>query len=96
MRWRRAGADAGPPAECGLTFVSCPDGVVGASMAELDERWREDFAHGVSAVLQKWEALRMAVDQEFGGPHSREKGAWLEDVTAQWFFENGKSPCFEL
>ncbi len=50
--------------------------------------WQEAFSRGVSAVLQKWEALRMAVDQQFGGPHSSEKRAWLGEVTAQWFFEN--------
>lgn len=47
------------------------------------------FVEAVSVVLRGWPALRMVVDQSFGGPLSRQKAAWLEEVTAQWFWENG-------
>ena len=54
----------------------------------VSESERNIFARAVSVRLSTWEALLMATEQEFGGPLSRQKAAWLEEVTAQWFFQN--------
>lgn len=35
------------------------------------------FARGVIARLEVWPALRVAVEQGWGGPSSREKRRWL-------------------
>ena len=35
------------------------------------------FARGVIAILELWPALRVAVDESWGGPESKEKRRWL-------------------
>jgi len=35
------------------------------------------FARGVIAILNAWPALRLAVQESWGGPHSAEKRIWL-------------------
>ena len=35
----------------------------------------------------------MAVDNSFGGPHSREKAVWLQEAVCQFFRDNGQSAC---
>ena len=49
------------------------------------------FEAAVSAVLRGWPALKMAVSNQFGGPQSQAKAAWMETATTQWMKENGPS-----
>lgn len=46
------------------------------------------FHHAVSSVFKEWQALRIAVDNMFGGPMSQEKAVWLEEVTAAFVINN--------
>ena len=48
------------------------------------------FYEAVSAVFREWQALRIAVDNMFGGPMSNEKALWLEEVTADFVSNNGE------
>ncbi|KAI0301903.1 Pre-rRNA-processing protein TSR2-domain-containing protein, partial [Multifurca ochricompacta] len=45
------------------------------------------FARGVIARLELWPALRVAVEQGWGGPESREKRRWLTSVIVDVFEE---------
>ena len=47
------------------------------------------FSQAVSKVLKEWQALKIAVDNAFGGPSSREKALWLEEVTVDFMCNNG-------
>ena len=47
----------------------------------VSESERNIFARAVSVRLRTWEALLMATEQECGGPLSRHKAAWLEEVS---------------
>lgn len=49
------------------------------------------FRQAVSTVLREWQALRIAVDNMFGGPMSKEKALWLEGVTADFVYNNCKN-----
>ena len=49
------------------------------------------FHQAVSSVFKEWQALRIAVDNMFGGPMSKEKGLWLEEITADFVSNNGES-----
>ncbi|XP_068964357.1 pre-rRNA-processing protein TSR2 homolog isoform X2 [Petaurus breviceps papuanus] len=46
------------------------------------------FAAGVRAVLEAWPALQIAVENSFGGAHSREKALWLGGVVRDYFVQN--------
>lgn len=48
------------------------------------------FSQAVSTVMKDWQALRIAVDNMFGGPLSKEKATWLEQVTVDFMCKNGK------
>lgn len=43
------------------------------------------FARGVIAVLHAWPALRLAVQESWGGPHSAEKRTWLASTIVDAF-----------
>ena len=49
------------------------------------------FHEAVKCVFREWQALRIIVDNMFGGPMSKEKALWLEEVTADFVCNNGKS-----
>lgn len=49
----------------------------------------EVFMNSVQFVLGNWPAIRVSVEQCFGGQHSREKERWLQDVIYNVFMENG-------
>ena len=49
------------------------------------------FPKCVSCILRTWSALELAVEHELGGPDTKEKASWMEEVIAQFFSENGKS-----
>ncbi|TBU27746.1 Pre-rRNA-processing protein TSR2-domain-containing protein [Dichomitus squalens] len=50
------------------------------------------FARGVIARLAYWPALRIAVDQGWGGPESAEKRTWLASVLVDDFEEQIPKP----
>ncbi|KAK7680845.1 hypothetical protein QCA50_016155 [Cerrena zonata] len=50
------------------------------------------FARGVIAQLATWPALRIAVDQSWGGPNSAEKRTWLASVLLDDFEEQTNPP----
>ena len=50
------------------------------------------FARGVIARLAYWPALRIAVDQSWGGPESAEKRTWIASVIVDAFEEQDPSP----
>jgi hypothetical protein len=49
----------------------------------MDSDWDKDprlaFEEGVVAALNQWQALTMAVQEEWGGSHSKDKRRRLED-----------------
>lgn len=54
------------------------------------------FNQAVSAVLREWQALRIAVDNMFGGAMSKEKALWMEDVTVHFICNNDDVQPWEL
>ncbi|XP_044539317.1 pre-rRNA-processing protein TSR2 homolog isoform X2 [Gracilinanus agilis] len=57
-------------------------------MAASVDQARSLFGAGVRAVLEAWPALQIAVENSFGGVHSREKAQWLEGVVEDYFLQN--------
>ena len=49
----------------------------------------EIFMNSVQFVLGNWPAIRVSVEQCFGGQHSSEKERWLQEVIFNVFIENG-------
>ena len=52
-------------------------------------KWTETFREGVAEIMGHWKGLQMAVDHQFGGVDSKEKGTWLMEVTGSFMLENG-------
>ena len=50
------------------------------------------FARGVIARLALWPALRIAVDQGWGGPESAEKRTWIASVVVDAFEQEDPTP----
>ncbi|KAI4872271.1 hypothetical protein NFI96_027700, partial [Prochilodus magdalenae] len=57
-------------------------------MAALVSSTRELFREGVSAVLDTWPVLQIAVDNGFGGAYSQQKAEWMVDAVQQYFHDN--------
>uniref|UniRef100_H9H7Q8 Pre-rRNA-processing protein TSR2 homolog n=1 Tax=Monodelphis domestica TaxID=13616 RepID=H9H7Q8_MONDO len=57
-------------------------------MAASVEQARSLFGAAVRAVLGAWPALQIAVENSFGGVHSREKAQWLVGVVEDYFLQN--------
>ncbi|KAM5195217.1 pre-rRNA-processing protein TSR2 homolog isoform 2-T2 [Hipposideros larvatus] len=57
-------------------------------MAGSGEDSRALFGAGVRAALEAWPALQIAVENSFGGVHSREKAEWLGGAVEEYFFRN--------
>ena len=49
----------------------------------------------VQRVLAAWPALKMAVEQGFGGESSREKGEWLAGAMAQVLVDNSQQMLWQ-
>ncbi|KAJ1918382.1 rRNA accumulation- protein [Tieghemiomyces parasiticus] len=47
------------------------------------------FTEGLIIVLQNWPVLKSAVDEEWGGPESREKQQWFIDTLVQYVGKEG-------
>lgn len=43
------------------------------------------FTEGLNYVLCSWSALKLAVDQEWGGPDSIEKREWMAETLVDYF-----------
>ena len=52
-------------------------------------KWTESFREGVAKIMGQWKGLQMAVDHQFGGLDSKEKGTWLMEVAGSFMLENG-------
>ncbi|CCM03240.1 uncharacterized protein FIBRA_05365 [Fibroporia radiculosa] len=50
------------------------------------------FARGIISRLSIWPALRIAVDQNWGGPESAEKRTWLASVLVDAFEQENPAP----
>ena len=48
---------------------------------------RPAFEEGASLVFSLWSALSLAIDNEFGGRHSRDKAQQLWVDVVQWFYD---------
>ncbi|XP_020835706.1 pre-rRNA-processing protein TSR2 homolog isoform X2 [Phascolarctos cinereus] len=57
-------------------------------MAASTERVWALFGAGVRTVLEAWPALQIAVENSFGGVHSREKALWLGGAVWDYFVQN--------
>ncbi|KAK9830416.1 hypothetical protein WJX72_011646 [[Myrmecia] bisecta] len=49
---------------------------------------RPAFEEGVSLVLERWTALCLAIDQEWGGANSKQKAQQLYADILNWFYSN--------
>ena len=49
---------------------------------------KETYLQAVERVLKGWQALRMAVDNSFGGADSVEKAEWMVEVTGEFVWDN--------
>ncbi|KAG2176230.1 hypothetical protein INT43_005464 [Umbelopsis isabellina] len=48
------------------------------------------FAEGLGYILKSWTALKLAVEQEWGGPDSIEKREWMAETLVEYFGANAK------
>ncbi|CAO3671959.1 unnamed protein product [Rhizopus microsporus] len=53
------------------------------------------FQEGVGYILKSWTALKLAVEQEWGGIESAEKRDWMIDVIVNVFGKRGKKADVE-
>ncbi|KAI8059558.1 Pre-rRNA-processing protein TSR2-domain-containing protein [Gongronella butleri] len=53
------------------------------------------FQRGVKLVLYSWTALRLAVEQDWGGVDSAEKRDWMVDLVTDYFGQHGKKVDIE-
>ena len=57
--------------------------------AEGTDTWKVTFRDGVARIMENWRGLKLAVEQQFGGPDSEEKCQWLKEVTGDFMLDNG-------
>ncbi|CAO3680675.1 unnamed protein product [Umbelopsis ramanniana] len=48
------------------------------------------FTEGLTYVLRSWSALKLAVEQDWGGPDSEEKRDWMAETLVEYFGANAK------
>jgi pre-rRNA-processing protein TSR2 len=58
-----------------------------AGTSQLAEAAKEAFEEGVGLIFSQWTALCLAVENEWGGPMSRDKADLLIDDIIQWFYK---------
>ena len=49
------------------------------------------FAQGVQLILERWPALRLSVEQGWGGPESEDKREWLAGEIVYYCIESKTS-----
>jgi len=54
------------------------------------------FRTAITAIFKNWSALQLCVAHQGGGPQSKEKAEWMEEVTENWFHENRDIQAFEV
>jgi pre-rRNA-processing protein TSR2 len=59
-----------------------------AAPATITAEGRAAFEEGARHLFQRWTALNLAVEQQWGGPDSAGKAAWLVGEAVQWFYRN--------
>lgn len=52
------------------------------------------FTEGLTYVLQSWSALKLAVEQEWGGPDSIAKRDWMAETLVEYF--GASTYCVDL
>ena len=57
------------------------------SMTVMPQEGRSAFEEGASLIFSLWSALSLAIDNEFGGRHSRDKAQQLWVDIVQWFYD---------
>lgn len=62
---------------------------MGQARSQLPQASAPAFAAAVRGVLARWTALRLAVDNEWGGERSLELAHELEESTIGWFAAKG-------
>lgn len=65
-------------------------------MAVMGDGHKDLFYQAVSRVMREWHALNICVDNLFGGPKSKEKALWLEEVTVDFMSRNGAYELVDL
>jgi pre-rRNA-processing protein TSR2 len=60
--------------------------VVGAHL--LPPQARPLFEEGARHLFARWTALCLAIENQWGGQTSAEKGQWLLQESIQWFYKN--------
>jgi hypothetical protein len=65
---------------------------MGQARTQLPDEHKPAFAAAVRGALSRWTALRLAVENEWGGERSRELAAELEDSIINWFHAKGAFP----
>ena len=52
----------------------------------LPQQYRSQFAEGLSLLFSRWTALGLAIDNDWGGPSSRQKAEQLYKDVLHWFY----------
>lgn len=58
----------------------------GQPVGPLPPAARPAFEEGCRLLFSRWTALRLAVENEWGGAGSRDKEAWLLRESVGWFY----------
>ncbi|KAI0463868.1 hypothetical protein LJB42_002876 [Komagataella kurtzmanii] len=58
------------------------------SLKFLNEKSHALFELGVSMLVHKWDALSVAVANQWGGPNSKDKRDWISAVVVDLFLQN--------
>uniref|UniRef100_A0A7S0QX22 Pre-rRNA-processing protein TSR2 homolog n=1 Tax=Pyramimonas obovata TaxID=1411642 RepID=A0A7S0QX22_9CHLO len=82
-------ADTAKPAKIDPRWCLTPQ--IGETKGDLGPG--PHFEKGVKAILKKWTAFRLAVDNGWGGNSSEEKADQVEDDILLWFY-NGKGTIY--
>ncbi|ANZ74161.1 BA75_00440T0 [Komagataella pastoris] len=67
-------------------FVEASEGA--DSLKFLNEKAHALFELGVSMLVHKWDALSVAVANQWGGPNSKDKRDWISAVVVDLFLQN--------
>ncbi|XP_053328931.1 pre-rRNA-processing protein TSR2 homolog [Spea bombifrons] len=65
-------------------------------MAACSADSRGLFGEAVRAVLGSWPVLQIAVENGFGGVHSKEKAEWMVGAVDQYFYTNADLEQYEV
>ncbi|GMG33592.1 unnamed protein product [Ambrosiozyma monospora] len=66
-------------------YISAPEGQ--KSLLLQDSKQQSNFELGVSMAIYKWDTLAIAVENNWGGPHSAEKRDWITALVIDLFVQ---------